>query len=50
MAATYDIDVLIKPVHPGKMEEMKHIRQKLIEVDPRFANMGVFKLYCQLPE
>ncbi|KAF7424002.1 hypothetical protein PC9H_009302 [Pleurotus ostreatus] len=40
----HDIDVLIKP---GK-EEMKHIRQKLIEVDPHFANIGVFKLYCQI--
>ncbi|KAG9224473.1 hypothetical protein CCMSSC00406_0007666 [Pleurotus cornucopiae] len=29
---------------------MKHIRQKLVEVDPRFANMGLFKLYCQIPD
>ncbi|KAL4254133.1 hypothetical protein AB1N83_012912 [Pleurotus pulmonarius] len=44
---TEDIDVLIKS---EKMGEMNHIRAKLIEADPRFANMGVFKLYCQLPD
>ncbi|KAF4596122.1 hypothetical protein EYR38_007496 [Pleurotus pulmonarius] len=43
----HDIDVLIKS---EKMGEMNHIRAKLIEADPRFANMGVFKLYCQLPD
>ncbi|KAF4571678.1 hypothetical protein EYR36_009021 [Pleurotus pulmonarius] len=43
----HDIDVLIKS---EKMGEMNRIREKLVEADPRFANMGVFKLYCQLPD